>query len=198
MLSKIIKTASTTEDQRLVFSEVYAPNRPDSQGEYMRAETILKMAHDFAKAGRFQQIDVEHNNVTVPGIQVVESFIARKGDTDFIEGSWVVGIHVNDDDTWEAIKNGEINGLSLEALVVKEETPVQLSMPPVVSGRTSKSEDHEHQFYVSYNDEGVFQGGVTNTVDGHSHVIKTGTMCEFVNGHSHRFSSVDDLEILPD
>jgi hypothetical protein len=185
-----------TPEQQLVYSEVYAPDRPDTDGEYMDAETILKMAHDFAKNLRFDQIDVEHDGKAREGCCVVESFIARKGDPDFIEGSWVVGVHVGDDELWQKVKKGEINGFSVEALVAKDEEEVEIEIPPVVTGSTSKSEDHEHQFFVSYDENGEFLGGVTDEVNGHRHRIVKGTVTETSNEHSHRFSSVDNLEMV--
>lgn len=191
---RVLKNEDAPEEH-MVYAEVYAPNRPDSQGEFMRADTIKKMAHDFAKNLRLDQLDTEHNNEVVPSVCIVESFIARKGDPDFIEGSWVVGIHVEDEATWQAIKSGELNGLSLEAFVNKEEQEVVIEIPPVVTGHTSKSEEHEHAFYVTYDAEGNFKGGVTSTVNGHYHEIRAGTVTEFVKGHSHRFSSVDNVEI---
>jgi hypothetical protein len=193
---KLIVRKSVPAEKRMVYAEVYAPNRPDSDGEFMTAETIEKMAHDFVKKGRLKQIDVQHDNKTIDGVQAVESFIARKGDPDFIPGSWVLGIHVDHTDTWNRIKKGELNGLSVEALVGREEKEVTLQLPPVISGRTTKSENHEHQFFVNYSPEGDFLGGVTDTVNGHRHTIKGGTVTEEMDGHRHRFSSVDSLEII--
>jgi hypothetical protein len=187
------ETAEAPE-QRLVFAEVYAPMRPDSDGEFMTAAEIQKMAHKFAADGRLTQVDQGHDNTTTPGIQIVESFIARKDDPDFLEGSWVVGVHINDDTTWEKVKKGELNGFSMEAEVIRDEKVVELFIPPVVSGRTSKSEKHEHQFFVTYKN-GKFAGGITDTIDGHCHLIRGGTVTDNVNGHSHTFSSVDDIVI---
>jgi hypothetical protein len=63
---------------------------------------------------------------------------------------------------------------------------------------TSKADDqHEHQFFVSYDQDGKFLGGRTNTANGHFHVIKGGTVTEIEAGHRHRFSAVDDLRIIP-
>jgi hypothetical protein len=183
-------------EHRLVYGEVYAPNRPDADGEYMTAEHILKMAHDFVRQQRMGQIDTQHDNVLVEGATVVESFIARKDDPDFIEGAWVVGVHIPDDKTWAAVKSGEINGFSMEAMVTREDRNVELEMPPIVSGSTSTSENHSHTFYVSYGPNWEFMGGKTDEVDAHSHVIKFGTITEKENGHHHSFSAVDDIEII--
>jgi len=195
---KILKTDTGKQpEQRMVFAEVYAPLRPDCDQEFMTAEQIRKMAHDFARAGNFKQVDVNHNNKVVPGVEIVESFIARKGDPDFIEDSWVVGMHVNDDQTWADVKSGKINGFSMEALVEKEDREVEIEIPSVVTGDTSRDMEHVHKFFVRYNENGEFQGGTTDQgPDGHSHAIRAGTVTDTVSGHSHRFSSVDNLQLF--
>lgn len=193
-MSLVIKSAD--KKQRIVWAEVYAPNRPDSDGEFMDAEGIRKMAYDFMRSGNLSQIDSMHTNKLVEGACVVESFIARKGDSTFIEDAWVAGIHIPGDDDWAKVEKGDWNGFSIEALVNKEQVEVELELPPVVEGRTLKSEDgHDHKFYVAYDDNGKFLGGKTDSVNGHFHVIKRGTITEDTNGHKHRFSHVEDLWI---
>jgi hypothetical protein len=195
----VIKKDAPAE-QRMVFGEVYAPDRPDAQGEFMRAEEIQEMAYEFVRKGRMDSIDVMHDNKLV-NAHILESFIARKGDPDFIEGAWVIGMHIPDDDLWAAVKKGELNGFSLEALVTRHEQEMEIEIPPVVSGTTSKSDvsaeiaQHEHKFFIAYGEDGAFKGGVTDEVDGHTHMILAGTHTETTLGHSHRFSSVDDLLI---
>lgn len=192
----IRKAASDDEDEHLVFAEVYAPNRPDSDGEFMDSETIKKMAYDFMKNLEPDgSIDHRHTNEIVKGARVVESFIARKDDPDFIEGAWVLGVHIDNPEMWEQIKKGEINGFSIEALVHKKVVEVELEVPPVISGKTLKSEDHEHTFYVGYNEDGKFLGGKTDTVNGHFHLIKRGTLTEEAEGHHHKFSHVESLNL---
>ena len=62
-------------------------------------------------------IDVNHQNDDVSaGVKIVENFIARADDPDFVEGAWVIGVHVLDDDIWNDILSGELNGFSYEAL----------------------------------------------------------------------------------
>lgn len=185
-------------DQRLVYAEVYAPNRPDSDGEFMTAAEIQKMAHAFTAKGEMGNIDVMHDNEVVPGCKIVESFIARKGDPDFIEGSWVVGMHVDNDDLWRAIKSEQINGFSMEAMVYRHEREVEIEIPPVVSGTTQKSEGgdgHIHKFYVTYDDHGRLAGGRTDMVNGHFHEIRAGTVTELSQQHRHKFSAVDTIEV---
>lgn len=195
MPSHVSVFKSSNEKQRIVWAEVYAPMRPDSDGEYMDAETIRKMSYEFMKDMKLDQIDSQHNNELVDGASVVESFIARKNDPDFIEGAWVVGIHIDNDEMWEKVEKGEINGFSIEAFVSKTPKEVTVEVPPVISGKTLKSEEHNHTFMVAYDDTGRFLGGRTDQVEGHFHVIKRGTVTEVANGHSHRFSHVDDIII---
>jgi len=186
--------------QRIVWAEVYAPNRPDSDGEFMDAETIRKMAYKFMSAMSLDKIDHQHSNELVDGARIVESFIARKGDEDFIEDAWVVGVHIPKDEDWAKVESGEWNGFSIEALVNKSVVDVSLEIPPTLTGKTIKTEGHDHTFTVSYSDSGKFLGGKTDTVNGHFHVIKRGTVTEESDDHMHRFSHVENLkltELLP-
>jgi hypothetical protein len=192
----VTKNEVPDEEQRLVYAEVYAPNRPDSAGDFMTAEQIQKAAHDFVRKGRMAQVDVQHDNQLIDGVQIVESYIAQKDDPTFIPGSWVVGVHINDDDTWAKVKKGEINGFSLEAMAKCQEVEVEIEIPPVVTGLTSKSEEHTHKFYVAYDETGKFLGGQTSKENGHVHAIRAGTVTDEIDGHSHRFSSVDNVEIV--
>lgn len=197
-MPKLVFKGSEEEVQkkRIVYGEVYPPDRIDSDKEYMTAEEIEKMAHDFLRQKMNDQIDVMHENKTYEGVCVVESFIARDGDPDFIPGSWVVGVHIPDDELWGMVEKGELNGFSMEALVKTMEKEVTVDVPPVVSGLTSKSEDHQHRFYVTYDQDGNFKGGTTDVVKGHSHRIRGGTVTDVVNDHSHRFSSVDNIKVV--
>jgi hypothetical protein len=185
------------EEQRIVWSEVYAPLKIDSDIEYMTAEDIREMAYKFMKEMKLDQIDTQHNNQLVDGCRVVESFIVRKGDPTFIEGAWVVGVHIPCDDTWARVKKGELNGFSMQGLVEKTDMIVEMEIPPFLRGQTMKSEDgHEHTFVVAYDEEGNFVGGETDVVNGHSHRIRKGTATEISVGHSHRFSHVEGMNMV--
>ena len=89
------------------------PDRKDTDGNFMTAATIEKMAHDFMAQSRNSKISKGHDGNTDKGC-VVESFIARESDPDFIAGSWVVGVHVPDAKIWKSIEAGELTGFSIE------------------------------------------------------------------------------------
>lgn len=187
---------SVIEHEHLVYAEVYAPGIPDTDVEFMTEHQIRKMAHRFIMEGNLHAIDQEHNNVLVEGAGVVESFIADESDTRFITGAWVVGMFIPDPVVWQKVLDGEINGFSMEATVFKDDVLVEVFIPPILKGTTSPGKDgHTHAFSVGYNNDGVFMGGMTEPYNGHSHVIKRGTSTEDSAGHSHRFSSVDGVQI---
>lgn len=105
-------TFRKTAAKQIVYGEVYVPGELDSHGDFMRAETIEKMAQQFLRSGLVKNIDTEHD-MQPNGSEVVESFIARKGDPNFTEGAWVLGVKVNDPQLWAAVQSGEINGFSM-------------------------------------------------------------------------------------
>lgn len=181
--------------RQILYSEVYAPMVVDTHGDYMSAETIETMAHNFLKDGYQRNIDVMHDGNHVTAC-IVESYIAREGDPDFTAGAWVVGIHVEDEALWADVVSGKLNGLSLEALATFEDKTVEVSIPDLIEGTTSVDQSHSHTFRAKYNDKGEFVGGVTDEVEGHTHTISHPTFTETVEGHCHKFDSVDGFYIL--
>ena len=111
----IVTFSKSDSAKQIVFGEVYVPDRKDTDGNFMSRETIEKMAHDFLAKNRNAQISKGHRGAKDKGC-VVESFIVRKGDPDFIEGSWVVGVYVPDFEIWKPIEAGEITGFSIEGI----------------------------------------------------------------------------------
>ena len=105
--------AKRDSKMQLVLVEVYVPNDIDSQGEFVSPETLEKAAHDFAAGGNHKNISVMHNGQKIDAA-VVESYIAKKGDKMFKEGTWAAVIKVNDQRVWEAIEKGVLKGVSFE------------------------------------------------------------------------------------
>jgi hypothetical protein len=99
------------DERHLVYGVVYEPGIPDSHGDWMSAAQIERMAHRFLAKGQVRNVDHQHD-LKDSGSTVVESFIARDGDTDFPVGSWVIGAHVPDPKLWQMVKSGEISGFS--------------------------------------------------------------------------------------
>ena len=182
------------DELQVVFGEVYAPNIPDSDNEFMTAEEIRKMAYTFMAKGILNQIDMNHDN-KVTGSIVVESFIADENSPFYLFESWVVGVHIPDPELWAKVKTGELNGFSMEALVKKVSRDIELEVPDVIKGETlSDNTGHEHVYSVRFDEQGNFLGGSTDIVDGHIHNISKATVTDLADGHNHRFSIAEAIE----
>lgn len=191
--NNIIEIKKTKDEEQIVMGEVYAPDITDAHGDFMTAPEIKKMAYDFMANQRLHKIDMQHDNQET-GSFIVESFIARKGDETFIEGAWVVGVHIPDQKIWKMIKSNELNGFSMEALAFKKENDIEMICPLQLTGRTEKSEDgHTHTYTIFIDEDGNFNGGTTNLVNNHKHDIITGTTTEEEEGHTHKYNYVDML-----
>lgn len=190
--SKIVKVKKTDDDKRIIYGEVYAPYVLDTYAEFMLPEDIEMMAHKAMTKDLSKFIDTNHDNKP-NGSYPVESFIARKGDPDFKEGAWVLGVKVVRDDIWEKVKSGELNGFSFQALVHTVEMEIEYVTIRDHVGVTYKSDqeghDHEHVFYVEVDEKGTIIGGWTDEgPDGYAHRIVRGSVTQYANGHNHRFS----------
>lgn len=185
-------------EKQIAMGEVYAPDLVDAHGDFMTAEEIEKMAYGFMKSMNLDQVDVGHDN-ELYGCHVVESFIARKEDNIFIEGAWVVAIHIPDVELWGKLKSGEISGFSMESLAVKKDSTIEFNCPVSLTGSTEKSEDgHVHKYTVFIDEDGNFAGGTTSIVNGHKHDILSGTTTEESADHIHKYCFVDVILELED
>ena len=182
------KIRKSNEDQKIVYGLVYEPYTLDTYGDMMLPEAIEKMAHEYIKRKDLDKtIDINHNNVSTTA-DIVESFIARKGDPEYTEGAWVLGVKIHDDAVWGKIKSGELAGFSMEVLCKQYPVVVSVLINPTSIGVTEEADGHKHYFYAEVNDEGVVVGGRTSNDAGHTHEIRRGTATEMAYGHKHRFS----------
>lgn len=187
-----IKRKDGEEWERVVFAEVLIPDVPNVYGDLWSKKAVREAAYEFLRQG--YGIDVDHDNVDVSGpVHVVESFIVRPGDEDFIEGSWVVAMRVEDDVLWQKILDNEINGYSYEAMVsfidgvfvddTDDGTRTGYTEPDVNDG-------HKHAFAILVDAENRPLSGGTDEVNGHSHTISNHTVTNEADGHTHRFNIV--------
>jgi len=127
----IIKLAEVSEEKRLLISPVLIPNQPiyrrDEQGNEFNIvfpeETILKAQQNFYKRGFQRNSNIEHDdNLTLNDVTFVESWI-KEDDThdkslkygfNLPNGTWFAVMKVENDETWQKVKNGEVKGFSIE------------------------------------------------------------------------------------
>ncbi len=177
--------------EQVVFAEVLIPETPNVYGDYWTRSAVIEAAYMFMETGF--GIDIDHDNYDRTGmVHVVESFIARKGDPDFIEGSWVIGMRIKDDTLWEAVLSGDINGFSYEAIVGTIKGVLLVADDGVRTGLTEPDleDGHTHNFMVVVDENNRPIEGGTSVTNGHSHGITTHTVTEESAGHKHRYNLV--------
>lgn len=173
-------------------AEVLVPDVANVFGDYWTREGIKEAAYLFMMRGF--GIDISHSNIDVSGEKtcVVESFIVRANDPDFIEGAWVVGMKILDDDLWAAVLSGDINGYSYEALVEFISGVIVMVDDGIRQGVTEPDleDGHVHDFFVLVDTSNRPVEGGTSETDGHYHTITTHTLTDEADGHTHRYNIV--------
>lgn len=91
-------------------------------------ESIEKMSQDFMREYRQHEVKTDHDEIANE-VCVVESWLVEDSYKDKAnalginvpEGTWMVGMKVNNIETWERVKSGELKGFSVESMLTLEE-----------------------------------------------------------------------------
>ena len=107
--------ADVALEERYVLGVVLEPDTVDSQGEFYTAETIRKSAHLFME--EYGNVGLQHSGLINDKVKILESWI-QIGDTKvdgqvIKSGTWMLAVHVIDDDLWAKVKDGRITGFSI-------------------------------------------------------------------------------------
>jgi hypothetical protein len=174
---------------------VLVPDTPNVFGDLWTREAIKEAAYTFMQDGF--GIDVEHDNIDGSGedFYIVETFLVRKGDPDFIEGAWVVALKIVNADIWQKILDNELNGYSYEAVVAFLSGTLKMADDGVRTGYTEAdlTDGHTHAFMVVVDNTNRPVSGGTDEVNGHSHIISTHTVTNEAYGHTHRYNIVSGV-----
>jgi len=108
--------------KRLVTGIVLEPETFDAQDQIYDAPVIEKAAHDFlAEYNKGSKTGVMHEDYSRP-IEVVESWIApitmMIGDQQVKPGTWIMTVHVTDNETWKQVENNQLTGFSIKGMAV--------------------------------------------------------------------------------
>ena len=98
--------------------------RDEEMGEYnifFTKETVRRAAEIFLEKSRQDKATIEHE-VAVDGMVVVESWIVDNKNMDKAnhlgfdvpEGTWMITMKVHNNEVWDQVKKGEVNGFSIE------------------------------------------------------------------------------------
>jgi len=141
-IQKQVQIAKVDDTKHVVIGVVYQPDVEDSHGDMMDAVEIEKAAHLFMEGQHTYNIDKQHDLDTDKGY-VVESYIApcdmEIGDQVIAKGSWVAGVKVTDDATWEDIQKGEITGFSMWGVGKREEVEEDTAVSKGLMKRIAKA-----------------------------------------------------------
>lgn len=91
-------------------------------------ESIEKMSQDFMKEYRQNEVTLDHqemaNDITITESWLVEDPYKDKANALGInvpQGTWMIGMKVNQIDVWDRVKAGELKGFSVESMISLEE-----------------------------------------------------------------------------
>lgn len=117
------------EEKRIVTGPLMIPNkmilRRSEDGSpfyiFFSRKTVRKMAEKFFKMNNHNNTDINHDEKVTNKNTLIESWISESMTHDksykygftLPPGTWFVSYKINDDDTWEKIKSGELRGFSL-------------------------------------------------------------------------------------
>jgi len=119
------------DEKQIFYSVVMRPDmlifRSDINGEpanvFYSKDTVAKMQQQYYRNKNNQKTNLQHSENSSEGIFPFESWIVENPESDKAilmgldakVGDWVQGYKVDCPLIWEQVKNGEINGLSIES-----------------------------------------------------------------------------------
>lgn len=134
-LSKENQIKLSSDERHICYGPALIPNldiyRNNGQTEYYLSfseESIVKMSQEFMKNYRQHEVNLQHED-DVDEVYVCESWLVEdpyKDKANFLgfnvpRNTWMIAMKVNNIDTWERVKSGELRGFSCEAAVSLED-----------------------------------------------------------------------------
>ena len=95
---------------------------------YFTAETIKKLQQKFMLEKLLDKTNIEHGRKFLNGVSVVESWIVDDPQYDkqqvfgmnYPKGTWMVSMKIEDDSIWNKIKEGKLNGYSVQGYFLEK------------------------------------------------------------------------------
>jgi hypothetical protein len=126
-----------TNEKHMIYGAVLVPDkdiyRNNGEQEYFisfTTESIEKMSQEYMKEYRQREVTLDHEEYATE-ICLVETWLKSDMNCDksvalglnpnLPIGTWFAGMKVNNIETWERIKNGELKGFSVESMVSLED-----------------------------------------------------------------------------
>lgn len=95
---------------------------------YFTEQTIKKLQQKFMLEKLLDKTNVEHGRKFLNGVSVVESWIVDDPQYDkqqvfgmnYPKGTWMVSIKIEDDSIWKKVKDGKLNGFSVQGYFLEK------------------------------------------------------------------------------
>jgi hypothetical protein len=95
---------------------------------YFTEQTIKKLQQKFMLEKLLDKTNVEHGRKFLNGVSVVESWIVDDPQYDkqqvfgmnYPKGTWMVSIKIEDDTIWKKVKDGKLNGFSVQGYFLEK------------------------------------------------------------------------------
>jgi hypothetical protein len=123
------KFAIDSEEKRIVIGPAMVPDlkifRKDEKGNpyhvFFSADTIKMIAEKYMRYKYIDNNDTNHNGEAAKDVYVIESWIKedkedksnKYGFGELPVGTWFVSMKVRNDEVWDKVKNGVLNGFSV-------------------------------------------------------------------------------------
>lgn len=130
-----IEVKLSSDERHICYGPALIPNkdiyRNNGEQEFyinFTEESIVKMSQEFMKNYKQHEVNLQHEQ-DVDEVYVCESWIVEDPYRDKAnalgfnvpKNTWMVGMKVNNIDTWERVKSGELKGFSVESAIHLEE-----------------------------------------------------------------------------
>ena len=132
--TRMVSLATVDEDKRTLIGPALIPDKhiprydegTDEEYDVFFSKDTVKLASElYMKNNRTNEHTLEHQE-PIDGVHVVESWIVDNPDMDkskayglsMPEGTWMVRVHVANDEMWKKVKAGEIRGFSIEGYFI--------------------------------------------------------------------------------
>lgn len=130
-----VQVKLSSDERHICYGPALIPNkdiyRNNGEQEFyinFTEESIVKMSQEFMKNYKQHEVNLQHEE-DVDEVYVCESWIVEDPYRDKAnalgfnvpKNTWMVGMKVNNIDTWERVKSGELKGFSVESAIHLEE-----------------------------------------------------------------------------
>ncbi len=120
--TKVQVAKALNEELKQVTYVAMLPDSTDLHGDYTSAEEVRKAKESFNSS--LQRANLFHMVMT-DTFDVIESYIAPAdmvlNSQAVTKGTWLMTLQIKDDNLWEMVKSGQVNGISIGAMAEVEE-----------------------------------------------------------------------------